>query len=77
MTAGELEAVIAVSGKHLSEAQRILVARFVGALVTHGNGEIARHDRNRREAEKAFEEREIARTGAGDAALSRRSREPA
>jgi hypothetical protein len=74
MTAEELLAIIAASGRDLSSPQRVLVARFVAALATNGGAaERAAANRVRKEIDRDFEEREL---GPGPN-LERRRREPA
>jgi hypothetical protein len=73
VTAEQLVSVVGATAKHLAPAQRVLVARFVGALCAHGGGERAAADRARREGERVFEEHQLGR----GPDLERRRREPA
>lgn len=76
MTAAELVAEMTAAAPHLSSPQRVLVARFVGAIVAHGSVDLARADRNRRDRERQFEEEALAHAG-DRIASARRAREPA
>lgn len=77
MTAGELIAEVTAASPYLRPEQRVLVRRFVAAVIDHGrSAEITPIDHARRAREKSFEESELARVG-DDRSLAQREREPA
>lgn len=73
MTAAELVAEVTSAAPHLSDGQRLLIARFIGAIAAHGSDQLARADRSRRDRERRFEEEAIAATG-DPVAYARRAR---
>jgi hypothetical protein len=76
LTAEQFITMMTVAAPSLTPEDRHLACRFVAAMGARSGAHRERASRNRRSAEREWEERELARAG-DDVGAARRSREPA